>query len=627
MTSKTGPASRNEVVRDIEVIVRHAVEEDHPADEEARFTVKSNATMKAVKEALIKHLGKPELLHVCRLVQRVGENGAFSGFKDSEKLNGRRALLVLGVPSLRTAGEEEEVKAQMEPPVEPKAAVYQVAAKPARREVPQLTVPQALALQRDLLQGFSDAEFQSKRKELVRLYKHSDPKRFGAQRQQLFLSVQKIILPKYGFEAGPKGVFDMLEQFDRSEMVTNMTFQQQGAALNQLLFDDSLPEQRGLGPPQNAETAVAASPRPVTAKTPAKEVVRDVEVVIRHAVEEDHPADEEARFTVKSNATMKMVKEALIKHLGKPELLQLCRLVQRVGENGAFSGFKDSEKLHGRRALLVLGIPSLRTAGDEALEVSSKLPDPEPSPEAEVARLAPQSVTRSTSERVVEIHEPPKLTIQQVLALQHDLLQGFSDPEFQSKRKELVRLYKHSDPKRFSVERQKLFLSVQKLVLPKYGFEGGPKGVFEMMQQFDQADFLMNPMFQQQGAVLNQLLFAEDLSEANQSSEVPKPARSETSKTHASRNEVVRDFEVVVRHAVEEDHPRDEEARFTVKSNATMKTVKEALIKHLGKPELLHSCRLVQRAGENGAFLGFKAPREILVFTGEKGTERRKLQL
>ena len=128
------------------VIVRHAVEEDHPPDEallyqtwlsrfitlshfcrefdsqlcnseEVRVTVKSNATMKAVKEAgnqacwsflqtfclelswiwddfgnlnipswllqqaLIKHLGKPELLQTCRLVQRVGENGAFSGFK------------------------------------------------------------------------------------------------------------------------------------------------------------------------------------------------------------------------------------------------------------------------------------------------------------------------------------------------------------------------------------------------------------------------------------------------------------------------------------------------------------------------------------------------------------------
>ena len=43
--------------------------------------VKSNATMKAVREALAAHLGKPELLKTCRLVQRVGENGAFSSFK------------------------------------------------------------------------------------------------------------------------------------------------------------------------------------------------------------------------------------------------------------------------------------------------------------------------------------------------------------------------------------------------------------------------------------------------------------------------------------------------------------------------------------------------------------------
>lgn len=43
-----------------------------------------------------------------------------------------------------------------------------------------------------------------------------------------------------------------------------------------------------------------------------------------------------------------------------------------------------------------------------------------------------------------------------------------------------------------------------------------------------------------------------------------------------------------------------------------MTVATQALIKHLGKPELLHSCRLVQRAGENGAFLGFKALGEVL---------------
>ena len=34
---------------------------------------------------------------------------------------------------------------------------------------------------------------------------------------------------------------------------------------------------------------------------------------------------------------------------------------------------------------------------------------------------------------------------------------------------------------------------------------------------------------------------------------------------------------------------------------------RQALIKHLGKPELLTACRLVQRVGENGAFVSFKA--------------------
>ena len=77
---------------------------------------------------------------------------------------------------------------------------------------------------------------------------------------------------------------------------------------------------------------------------------------------------------------LKLCGKALIKHLGKPELLQTCRLVKSAGEG--FLGFKagltatqsknlctrgealfllqDSEKLNNRRALLVLGVPSLR---------------------------------------------------------------------------------------------------------------------------------------------------------------------------------------------------------------------------------------------------------------------------
>ena len=94
--------------------------------------------------------------------------------------------------------------------------------------------------------------------------RHSDPKRFGAERQKLFLSVQRIVLPKYGFDAGPKaqslrinwtsvvwdgcqGVFDMLEQFDRSDLVMNSTFQQQAVAFfGHLVFPQTALELNGV---------------------------------------------------------------------------------------------------------------------------------------------------------------------------------------------------------------------------------------------------------------------------------------------------------------------------------------------------------------------------------------------
>ncbi|CAE7848608.1 unnamed protein product [Symbiodinium necroappetens] len=149
---------------------------------------------------------------------------------------------------------------------------------------------------------------------------------------------------------------------------------------------------------------------------------------------------------------MKSIKEALVAHLGKPELLRSCRLVQPVGENGAFSSFKDNEKLNGRRALLVLGIPSLRPAGEEPAEDV-------PAEKSLQASVEP----RSKPEVKVAVPEPPKLSMSQALALQRDLLQGFSDPEFQQKRKDQRSKIVQSEPRKFSAERQKLFLTVQTL--------------------------------------------------------------------------------------------------------------------------------------------------------------------
>lgn len=60
---------------------------EHPATRSAGasfwkvFTFRCVSLERPVREALVAHVGKPELLHSCRLVQPVGDNGAFSSFK------------------------------------------------------------------------------------------------------------------------------------------------------------------------------------------------------------------------------------------------------------------------------------------------------------------------------------------------------------------------------------------------------------------------------------------------------------------------------------------------------------------------------------------------------------------
>lgn len=97
----------------------------------------------------------------------------------------------------------------------------------------------------------------------------------------------------------------------------------------------------------------------------------------------------------------------------------------------------------------------------------------------------------------------PRLTLEQFLTIQRELHDGFANKEFQQKLKEVEakhgKAYKH-----ISNEHTQLFLSVQNVVLPKYGFAQGQKGVLQMLKEA--AHFNENKQFQQARAVLNQLL-------------------------------------------------------------------------------------------------------------------------
>lgn len=77
-------------------------------------------------------------------------------------------------------------------------------------------------------------------------------------------------------------------------------------------------------------------------------------------------------------------------------------------------------------------------------------------------------------------------SVQKVRALQSELLQGFKEPEFQAKLDELsARFPEGKSSAEFRKEQQLVYLTVQAHVLPKYGFEGSGRGVFEMLAILD----------------------------------------------------------------------------------------------------------------------------------------------
>ncbi|CAE7350414.1 unnamed protein product [Symbiodinium natans] len=76
------------------------------------------------------------------------------------------------------------------------------------------------------------------------------------------------------------------------------------------------------------------------------------------------------------------------------------------------------------------------------------------------------------------------LTLDSALSLQEELMEGFGKPEFQRSLAQLVRAHPTKTGSEFLKKRTELFLSVQSVVLPRYGFEGSPKGVVQMMAAY-----------------------------------------------------------------------------------------------------------------------------------------------
>eukprot|EP00913_Durusdinium_trenchii_P016576 g15581.t1 len=156
-----------------------------------------------------------------------------------------------------------------------------------------------------------------------------ESRKYRAERQKLFLTVQSAVLPRYGLEGTERGVFEMLSQFDQPEIHSTEEFQQMGNMLNDLLY--------------GGEPAVGAK---VVAEAP-----KEVQVRVRRA---GGDTKEEVHVTVPSTASMLDVRTAVARKCNA-SFLHEGRLVRNQG--GVLVGYKDSEPLGGRRRLLFVGPP------------------------------------------------------------------------------------------------------------------------------------------------------------------------------------------------------------------------------------------------------------------------------
>jgi len=96
------------------------------------------------------------------------------------------------------------------------------------------------------------------------------------------------------------------------------------------------------------------------------------------------------------------------------------------------------------------------------------------------------SLKLSGKDLLVEKKPSPEemLTLEQALSLQEDLMAGYGRTDFQQALDQIIREHPDKSGHLFHKKRNDLFLTVQTVVLPRYGFEGTPKGVLQMMQAY-----------------------------------------------------------------------------------------------------------------------------------------------
>lgn len=229
-----------------------------------------------------------------------------------------------------------------------------------------------------------------------------------------------------------------------------------------------------------------------------------IEVVVRHATEEDA----RVRVLLPRRARFKHVRRALAKLLGGDEALQGGLLSHKV--EGRYRACKELCRVGDTRQVLLARVDLAGATSSGAAvelcegEVSAEEAEEEVLVDDEDERAAASSQQAAAGSSSSSSKNVP-FTRDRAVALQKELKEAFGQKGFQQKLDSLDRKYGALDDSIASKqERQEVFLSVQSMIIPKYGFEGTAAGVLSMMGAM--GPFISDPEVIQLGRDINKLL-------------------------------------------------------------------------------------------------------------------------
>mmetsp|Transcript_39887 Transcript_39887/g.71672 ORF Transcript_39887/g.71672 Transcript_39887/m.71672 type:complete len:831 (+) Transcript_39887:23-2515(+) len=213
----------------------------------------------------------------------------------------------------------------------------------------ELELEDALKLQRLLIEGFSDKEFQQKLKLIDERLKHKKGQ-LAVERSNLFLTVQNKVLPNFGFLDGQKGVVQMVEALQSKKLLTSTEFIENNFTCNKLL---GIPTPGVPGENKESESSQST-------------------VTVKHAIKQS----ETVKVTVTPTTTLAQIKEAVSHKLGRPDIMKKGRIVKKDEETGYFAGEKETAKIGQRKTILLIGVEDLKAtrqvpniSKEQALEI------------------------------------------------------------------------------------------------------------------------------------------------------------------------------------------------------------------------------------------------------------------